>query len=165
MRAIPRQRRTGARLARVLGFDGNPLRRASDRAEAWIRVGLVAVFLTAGPLAALGTGHWAYHAEIAAVQAAQSHSVSAVVPQPTLPPIHLARPNGGGQAPVTARWQSADASARTSQVLAMVMTLAVMALALLAALRLTLAFLRRRRLAAWETAWSRVGPQWTGGRS
>ncbi len=160
MRPMPRQRRVGARLARVLGFDGNPLRRASDRAEAWIRVGLLAVFLTAGPLAALGTGHWAYHAEIAAVQAAQSHRVTAVVP-----PIHLARPNGGGQAPVTAQWQSADASARTSQVLAMVMTLAVMALTLLAALRLTLAFLRRRRLAAWETAWSKVGPQWTGGRS
>jgi hypothetical protein len=42
-----------------------------------------------------------------------------------------------------------------------VMTLAAMALALLAALRLTLAFLTRRRLAAWETAWFRVGPQWS----
>jgi hypothetical protein len=37
------------------------------------------------------------------------------------------------------------------------MTLALMALALLAALRLATAFLIRRRLAAWETAWSRVG--------
>jgi hypothetical protein len=25
-------------------------------------------------------------------------------------------------------------------------------------------FLNRLRLAAWETAWSRVGPQWTEGR-
>ena len=41
------------------------------------------------------------------------------------------------------------------------MTLAAMALAMLAALRLTLAFLNRRRLAAWEAAWSRVGPQWS----
>jgi hypothetical protein len=44
---------------------------------------------------------------------------------------------------------------------AAVMTLAAMALALLAVLRLTLAFLNRRRLAAWETAWSKVGPQWS----
>ena len=43
--------------------------------------------------------------------------------------------------------------------------LLALALALLAALRITLAILSRRRLAAWETAWSRVGPQWTGGRS
>jgi hypothetical protein len=25
-------------------------------------------------------------------------------------------------------------------------------------------FLNRLRLAAWETAWSRVGPEWTEGR-
>jgi hypothetical protein len=50
-------------------------------------------------------------------------------------------------------------------VLAGVMTLAFLALALLAALQVVLAFLSRRRLAAWETAWSKVGPQWTGGRS
>ena len=43
----------------------------------------------------------------------------------------------------------------------MVMTLAAMALALLAVLRLARALLGRRRLAAWETAWSRVGPQWS----
>jgi hypothetical protein len=45
------------------------------------------------------------------------------------------------------------------------MTLVFMALALQAALRLTRAFLTRRRLAAWEKAWSRVGPQWTGSTS
>ena len=44
-------------------------------------------------------------------------------------------------------------------------TLALMAFALLTVLRLTLGFLSRRRLTAWETAWSRVGPQWTGGKS
>ena len=30
-----------ARLARALGLERNPLRRASDRTEAWIRVGLL----------------------------------------------------------------------------------------------------------------------------
>ena len=46
------------RQARALGLDRNPLRRVTDRAEAWIRVGLLTVFLIAGPMAALGTGHW-----------------------------------------------------------------------------------------------------------
>jgi hypothetical protein len=165
MRAIPGLRRITARLARILGFDGNPLRRASDRAEAWIRVSLLAAFLIAGPLAALGAGHWAYHAGIAAVQAAQTQHVTAAAPQPTLPPIRLARPNGGSHASARVRREASDASARTGEVLAAVMMLALMALAFLAVLRLTLAFLSRRRLAAWETAWSRVGPQWTGGRS
>jgi hypothetical protein len=49
------RRRTG--LARALGLDGNPLRRANDRAEAWIRVCLLIVFLIAGPLVALGAEH------------------------------------------------------------------------------------------------------------
>ena len=46
-----------ARLARALGLDSNPLRRASDRAEARIRIGLVAIFLIVGPLAAQGREH------------------------------------------------------------------------------------------------------------
>lgn len=165
MRATPGRRRTGPRLARVLGFDGNPLRRASDRAEGWIRVGLLAVFLVAGPWAALGAGHWAYHAGMARMHAAQAHGVTAVVPQPALPPIRLAGPDGSGQAPAGTRGDDVGTSARTGEVLAVVMTLALMALAFLAVLRITLALLLRRRLAAWETAWSRVGPQWTGGRS
>ena len=46
----------------------------------------------------------------------------------------------------------------------MVVTLVLIALALLAAQRLTLALLTRRRLASWGAAWSRVGPQWSRGR-
>lgn len=167
MQVIPRQPRRTGPLARALGFDGNPLRRASDRAEAWIRVGLLAVFLIAGPLAALGTGHWAYHAGItrAPVQAAQAHRVTAVPPQSALPAADLARAYAGSRAWASLQGKDADASARSGGVLAAVMTLAFLALALLAALRLAHAFLSRRRLTAWETAWSKVGPQWTGGRS
>jgi hypothetical protein len=81
-------------------LDGNPLRRASDRAEAWIRVGLLAVFLIAGPLAGLGAGHWAYHAGItrAPVLAAQAHRVTAVPPRPALPAADLARAYLGSRA-------------------------------------------------------------------
>jgi hypothetical protein len=167
MQAIPRQPRCTGRLARALGFDGNPLRRATDRAEAWIRVGLLAVFLIAGPLAALGAGHWAYHAWItrAPMRAAQAHRVTAVPTQPALPAADLAGAYAGSRAWASLQGKDADASARSGGVLAAVMTLAFLALALLAALRLARAFLSRRRLAAWETAWSKVGSQWTGGRS
>ena len=57
MRGIASQPRGIARLPRALGLDTNPLCRVSDRAEACIRVGLVAIFLIAGPLAALGAAH------------------------------------------------------------------------------------------------------------
>jgi hypothetical protein len=52
-----------ARLVRALGLDGNPLRRASDRAEAWIRAGLLVVFLIGAPTAAVAAGLWTAHAE------------------------------------------------------------------------------------------------------
>jgi len=47
------------RVARAHGLDGNPLRRATDRAVAWIRVGILAALLPAHrwlPLAR-GTGY------------------------------------------------------------------------------------------------------------
>src|SRR5215831_8144347 len=62
MRTVPGRPRWKARLARALGLDRNPLRRASDRAEAWIRAGLLVIFLTAGPMAALAAGQWTAHA-------------------------------------------------------------------------------------------------------
>jgi hypothetical protein len=151
------------RLARALGLDRNPLRRATDRAEAWIRIGLLAVFLIAGPMAALGAGHWASHAGITAagVPTGPVHRVKPAALQQT--PTITDLPGGGqeGQAWAGARREGSGPSARTGEVLAAVLTLVAMALALLAALRLTLAFLSMRRLAAWETAWSRVGPQWS----
>jgi hypothetical protein len=51
------------RLARDLGLDSNPLRRASDRAEAWIRAGLLVVYLIGAPTAAVAAGLWTAHAE------------------------------------------------------------------------------------------------------
>ena len=149
------------RLARALGLDRNPLRRATDRAEGWIRAGLLAVFLIAGPMAALGAGHWAYHAGITAarVPAAPAHRVKPAAFQQAPTTTDLPRVGQGGR--VGVRGEGTAPSAHTGEVLAAVMTLAAVALALLAVLRLALAFLSRRRLAAWETAWSRVGPQWS----
>jgi hypothetical protein len=164
MKTRPGRPRGRTRLARALGLDRNPLRRATDRAEAWVRVGLLGIFLIAGPMAALDAGHWAYHAGIIAprVPGTPTHRVKPAALQQAPVVTELPRVGQGGRAWAGARREGGTGpSARTGEVLAAVMTLAAMALALRAALRLTLAFLSRRRLAAWETAWSRVGPQWS----
>lgn len=120
MPAVPGRPRASARLARALGLDGNPLRRASDRAEAWIRVGLVAVFLIAGPVAALAAGAWVHHrsADETSVQAAraQIHPVRAVLLQPATGNFAVATPGQGGPVWVRAQWKSAGTPARTGEV-------------------------------------------------
>jgi len=161
----PGRPRRRTRLARALALDRNPLRRASDRAEAWIRIGLLAVFLIAGPIAALSAGGWAYHA---GSTTARAHAAPArhaeMAPRPQAPvPTYLDRTGQGSQTRTQARSERAT-SARSDEAPAVLMTLALMALTLLAAHRLVVALLTRRRLAAWETAWSRVGPQWSRGR-
>src|SRR5487761_606118 len=107
--AVPARRPRIKRVVRTLGLDRNPLRRATDRAMAWIRVGIVAAFLAAAPLAAIAAGHWMYHAATteARTQAAVRHSVQAVLLQPTPPPVlTMAATHWGGQAWVLARRQS-----------------------------------------------------------
>ena len=167
MPITPGRPRRRTRLARALGLDRNPLRRASDRTEAWIRAGLLAAFLTAAPIAAISAGGWAYHAGISPAQgqpAQTSHAKASIVVPKYVPASGLAEASAGSQAWSRSSSQDTARSARTDEVLAEVMTVALMALVLLVALRLTTAFLTRRRLAAWEAAWSRVGPQWSTGR-
>jgi hypothetical protein len=94
--AIPARRARTTRLARTLGLDGNPLRRATDRGMIWIRIGLLAAFLAGGPLAAIGAGNWMYHAGMteARAQAADRHSARAVLLEPAGPPATTAAPGG-----------------------------------------------------------------------
>jgi hypothetical protein len=202
MQAVSGRPRMTARLARALGLDGNVLSRPSDRAEAWVRAGLLAVFLAAGPVAALAVGGSASHlgAETSA-SVRHVHAVKAVLLQPAPTAIGPYTIGQARQVWVRARWDTAGDSARTGQVpapagspagsvvtvwldasgrvtsppepgqfaddaaLAAVLTLVAVALALRAALQLTRRFLNRRRLAAWEAAWSAIGPRWTGHRS
>ena len=94
MKTRPGRPRGLTRLARALGLDRNPLRRPTDWAEAWIRVGLLGIFLIAGPMAALGAGHWAYHAGItvARAPAAPTHRVKpAALQQAVLRPVRKPR--------------------------------------------------------------------------
>jgi hypothetical protein len=203
MQALSVKPRWKTRLARALGLDGNPLRRASDRAEAWIRAGLLVIFLIAGPIAAIAAGQWTAHAASAGTSgtSGQPHAARAVLLQQAITPAHPAPAVRHVQVWVRARWESAGGSARTGEVpapagapagtvvtiwlnasgrvtgppqpgvaasaavMTAVMTLAIMAFALLATLRLLQRFLNWRRLAAWEAAWRATGPRWTDHRS
>jgi hypothetical protein len=108
------------RLARTLGLDGNPPRRATGRVKTWIRVGVLAAFLTGGPLAAIGAGHWIYHAEMAGARAraADRHGARAVLLEPAPPPVTMAASRGGDQARALARRQCPSAAPRTGELLA-----------------------------------------------
>ena len=70
-----------ASLARRIGLDANPLRRSTDRAEAWIRIALVLAFLVGTPLVAWGAGHWAGSVATTAVRSrlAGDHLVAATL--------------------------------------------------------------------------------------
>jgi hypothetical protein len=120
MRAVPGRPRLSVRLARALGLDGNPLRRASDRAEAWIRVGLLAAFVIAGPIAAQAAAGWVHQAGTPGrgAGAAPAHAVKAVLLQPAAAVHAGAAPGSGAQVRVRARWQDPGGPARTGEVLA-----------------------------------------------
>jgi hypothetical protein len=120
MRAIPGRPRLSARLARTLGLDGNPLRRASDRAEAWIRVGLLTLFLIAGPVAAQAAAGWVHQAGTPGpgAGAGSAHPVRAVLLQPAAALHAGAAPLSGAPALVRARWEDPGGTARTGEVLA-----------------------------------------------
>jgi hypothetical protein len=165
-----------------------------------IRIGLLAAFLAGGPLAAIGAGHWIFHAGMteARAQAADGHSARAVLLEPTWSRITTAASSGDDQARALARWQGPGAAPRTGEVLAVpgspagsavtvwldasgkltglplqpgqdtdrtiavaAVAPAALALSLLTALWLAQRLADRRRLAAWDAAWSTVGPRRT----
>ena len=70
-----------ASLARRLGLDRNPLRRRSDRAEAWIRIALVLAFVIGAPLAFWAAESWADSTAPTAAHAQQAgeHRVPATL--------------------------------------------------------------------------------------
>ncbi len=111
-------RRWVAALARRMGLDANPLRRGWDRAEAWVRLGLVLVFLIASPLAAIGLGHLTNDASVRAARAerAAEFRVTAVL-------LHKVSRNSddplyatSGLAWARARWTAPDGRQRVDEV-------------------------------------------------
>ena len=79
---IGRLVRTGrlTRLARRLWMGRNPLRRRTDRIEAWITAGLLAAFLAGAPISSVAVGQWVQHGGLLEQRAQQSwHQVPAVL--------------------------------------------------------------------------------------
>jgi hypothetical protein len=112
--------RPAGRLSRRLGLDANPLRRASDRAESWIRLGLLAAFLLTGPFTAMAAGHWMEHAGLreARTQAADERQVHATLLRDEPAGRTLALHEVSVLAWVPARWTAPGGSPRTGAVAA-----------------------------------------------
>lgn len=100
--------RTGRlpRLARQMGLGRNPLRRRTDRIEAWISAALLAVFLIAAPLFGSGLGRWVHQGGLAEQRAQQSwHQTPAVlVAAAPKVPMYEFRLSWQNTVPVRARW-------------------------------------------------------------
>jgi hypothetical protein len=112
--------RTGrvARFARRMGLGRNPLRRRTDRIEAWITAALLAIFLIGAPLFASGFGRWVHDGGLAEQRAQQSwHQTSAVLmaaaPRVPVYEFHLSLQN---TVPVRAVWFGPAGQARSGEV-------------------------------------------------
>ena len=106
------------RLLRLAGIDANPLRRGSDRAEVWIRLSLLAVFLIAGPLAAIALGHWADNSAVCAAraQAATEYRVRALLLRSAPATEPLPGEVDSWPVLVPARWTGPDSRSHTGDV-------------------------------------------------
>ncbi len=107
-----------AAAARRAGLDANPLRRGSDRAEAWLRIGLVLVFLVASPLAAMGLGKLTSDASTnaARAQAASERQVTAVLLDKVARAADDPLYGSTGFVWARARWTAPDGQQRTGEV-------------------------------------------------
>jgi|HubBroStandDraft_3_1064219.scaffolds.fasta_scaffold77213_2 hypothetical protein len=107
-----------AALARRAGLDANPLRRGSDRAEAWLRIGLVLAFLIASPLAAIGLGKLTSAASYSAAraQAASEQYVPAVLVDKVARAADDPLYGASGFVWARARWTAPDGQRRTGNV-------------------------------------------------
>lgn len=107
------------RYARRLGLDGNPLRRPVDKIDAWLRLAVLILILTAVPVTATIAGRTTGHlfSRQAQAQQAADHLVDAVLtqnaPATSIDP-YVAVPDTW----VTARWRARDGTARSGHVLA-----------------------------------------------
>ncbi len=107
-----------AALARRAGLDANPLRRGSDRAEAWLRIGLVLAFLIASPLAAIGLGKLTSAASYSAAraQAASERYVPAVLVDKVARAADDPLYGASGFVWARARWTAPDGQRQTGNV-------------------------------------------------
>ncbi|MBV9381324.1 MAG: hypothetical protein JOY82_08365 [Streptosporangiaceae bacterium] len=102
---------------RRLWPDRNPLRRATDHAEAMLVAGLFLLFLVCAPLLSLGAWHWAAAAahRTQLEQQAASRQVSAVVLQNTPPAVLGVQPSSLVTS-ARARWVAPGGAVHTGTV-------------------------------------------------
>ena len=112
--------RTGrpARLARQMGLGRNPLRRRTDRIEAWISAGLLAVFLISAPLLGTSIGRWVHQGGVREQRAQQSWHQTPAVLLATAPAPHryAFRLSWQNAVPVPARWSGPGGQPRSGEV-------------------------------------------------
>ncbi len=102
-----------ARWLRGLWPDRNPLRRAADRVQAAVVVGLLAVFVVGAPLVALVAGQWSYAAGLRTEHA--QHSTWRQVPAVLLADAPYPGYSGYG-VQVWARWTARNGALRSGEV-------------------------------------------------
>ncbi len=187
--ARPRVGRLG-RALRELWPDGNPLRRTSDRVEGWLLIALCAMFLIGAPVAAVAAGGYVYGAAVRAAQTshpalaillANARRSEAGALRASAPASWAAPGSDAGlgrvQVPLGTRagtvvrvWLDASGQLTGAPMqgtglagdvaVAAVFAPATLAAALLAVAAMVRNLLRRRRLAAWDTAWRLTAPRW-----
>jgi hypothetical protein len=155
-------------LARRLGWDGNPLRRRSDRIAVCLGILLLAAFLLGAPLLSGAAIGWAGHAGAAGPRGEHTGDRIPAVRMSAGPARTTFAGGAFGYSKSLAGQTAPDLRPRTGHlaVVAREATAAVVATATLGIMLLCLAWagrwvLNRRRLAAWEKAWAVIGPQWT----
>jgi hypothetical protein len=102
-----------ARLVRGLRFDRNPLRRATDRIETALLIGLIIAFAVGAPFAAIGVGGLVHRV------AARNMAVEQSTHFPVTATVQVMGALSGliGLAEPTARWAAPDGHPVTGQIL------------------------------------------------
>jgi hypothetical protein len=106
------------RLARRIGLDRNPLRRRTDRVEAWIRLVLAFAVALCGPVLVCWVGAVAYRSAHAAAEHEREHlfAVDAVLLEDTVGLAYVRGEDGVWPVSVMARWTAPSGGRRTGKV-------------------------------------------------
>jgi hypothetical protein len=107
------------RIATTFGVDRNPLRRRTDRIEAWLTIAVMTVVLLVAPVVAWRAGAAAYGGEFSASEREerlQRFQVEAVLLGDTTDYVVAYGQAGVWQEPVPARWIAPDGTPRTGSV-------------------------------------------------
>ena len=98
------------RRSRMLGWDGNPLRRRIDRVEAAVVAGLIAAFLISAPVLGAAAGHWS---DSAGMREQRAEMAWRLVPATVHGSAQRQIPSGpAGTVWMMARWTAPDGPAR-----------------------------------------------------